>query len=340
MRILIYARAFLPRVGGLESIAHALAMEFARLGHEIVVVTTTSGRDDERLCYRVVRNPSVRLFLHWMRWCDLFLHLNVSLRGIWPLLIVRRPWVVAHHSWYRRSDGQIAWQDRLKRYALRYAAGSIAVSKAIAGDLERPSTVINSCFREDLFRILPNIERARDLVFVGRLVSDKGVDILLDALAILARRGQTPGLTIIGDGPERQTLEVQAQRLLLSERVLFLGTRTGEELARILNGHRILVVPSRYHEPFGIVALEGIACGCAVIGSAGGGLGEAIGPCGRLVRNGDPVALATALDALLRDAIAIDECLRPAHEHLAAHTTERVAQCYLEVFKAAVRRGH
>jgi len=339
MRILIYSRAFLPLVGGLESSVAEMAAGFVRLGHEVVVVSTTPGADGEQQPYAVVCKPSAREFLRWMRWCDVFHQANVSLRGLWPLLLVRRPWVVTHHSWYRRPDGRIAWQDRLKRYALRFAAGSISVSRAIADDLETPSTVIHNAYQDRLFRVLPDVDRSRDLVFVGRLVSDKGADILLEALQILTQRGHSAGLTIVGDGPERAALEAQAQQLRLADGVRFLGTQMGEDLVRILNQHRIMVVPSRYKEPFGIVALEGIACGCAVVGSAGGGLKDAIGACGRLFPNGDPAALAEGLDDLLRSPAVVSECLRGAPAHLAAHTAARVAHRYLEVFEAAAHPG-
>jgi glycogen(starch) synthase len=339
MRILIYSRAFLPQVGGLESSVRDLAAGLVRRGQALAVVTTTGGDEDGSLPYPVLRNPSARTFLRWVRWCDVFHHANVSLRGVWPLLFVARPWVVAHHSWYRRPNGRIAWQDRVKRFALRYAAGSISVSQAIADDLATPSTVINNCYRDEVFRMLPGVHRDRDLVFVGRLVSDKGVDILLEALQILARHGARPGLTIVGDGPERTTLATLAQRLGVANQLRFLGTRTDEDLAQILNRHRILVVPSRYQEPFGIVALEGIACGCAVVGSAGGGLKEAIGDCGKVVPNGDPAALAEAIALLLRNPAATAELLGAAPVHLAARSTDRVAQRYLEVFMAAARRG-
>ncbi|HEX7182456.1 MAG TPA: glycosyltransferase family 4 protein [Thermoanaerobaculia bacterium] len=341
MRVLIYSPAFLPWIGGLEINTAHLASQLTGLGQEAVVVTRTPGGDvrngarDEDLPYRVVRDPSPGELLRWTRWCDVFLQQNVSLRGLWPLLLVRRPWVVSHHSWYCRTDGRIAWPDRVKRFLLRFAAGSIAVSRSVAGDLATPSEVIPNAYRDELFRVLPGIERARDLCFVGRLVSDKGVDVLIDALGLLAARGLRPGLTVVGDGPERPALEAQAARLGLAAQVAFPGTRTDEELVRLLNEHRILVVPSRYQEPFGIVALEGIACGCIVVGSAGGGLGEAIGPCGFTFPNGDAAGLATVLETLLRDPGAAREALRQAPEHLARHSSEAYGRAYLRVLEAA-----
>jgi glycosyltransferase involved in cell wall biosynthesis len=336
MKLLFYSPAFLPMVGGLEINTANLAGELAHLGHEVVVATLTQAGGPDNLPFRVVRNPSPHALVHLVRWCDVFIQQNISLRGLWPLLLVRRPWVVSHHSWYCRSDGRIAWQDRLKRRLLRHAAGSIAVSHAMAEDLETPSVVIPNPYRDHLFRLLPGVERSRDLLFVGRLVSDKGVDTLLDALALLAGRELLPRLTVVGDGPERSALAAQAVRLGLAERVDFAGTRTGEDLVRTLNEHRILVVPSRYNEPFGIVALEGIACGCMVVGSEGGGLKEAIGPCGFTFRNGDTADLAGRLEHVLRNgATAAQECLAGAAEHLARHRTDVVARAYLRTFEEA-----
>ena len=333
MKILLYTPAFLPQIGGLEINVANQAEHLMRAGCEVVVATTTAGPDDPALPFRVVRRPGPAELLRWVRWCDIFFQANVSLRGLWPLLLVRRPWVVSHHSWYCRSDGRVAWQDRLKRRLLRHAAASIAVSHELAAQLETPTLVIANPYRDSLFRILPaSAGSARDgLVFVGRLVSDKGMDVLLDALARLAGEGLTPRLTVIGDGPEAAPLREQARRLGLADRVDFLGTRTGEELVACLNRHRILTVPSRYAEPFGIVALEGIACGCVVVGSERGGLKDAIGRCGRTFRNGDAADLARVLGELLRHPEADAGILRHAEEHLARHRSERIAAAYLEV---------
>jgi glycosyltransferase involved in cell wall biosynthesis len=255
---------------------------------------------------------------------------NVSLRGLWPLLLVRRPWVVSHHSWYCRTDGHVAWQDRLKRWLLRFASASISVSEAIAADIGSPSIVIQNAYRNRLFRRLPWVTRDGELLFVGRLVSDKGVDILIDAIHLLAERGRRPHLTVVGEGPEREPLERQAERLGLAAQVAFAGVLRGEGLVESMNRHRVLVVPSRYREPFGIVALEGIACGCLVVGSEGGGLKEAIGPCGLTFPNGDRERLAEVL-ALALDA-TVDGSWHPSDEaaaHLDLHSSGEVLARYV-----------
>jgi glycogen(starch) synthase len=332
MKILIYSPAFLPGIGGIEIGQSLLADRFTRLGHEVTVATTTglpaaAGADD--FPFRVLRQPSPAALLGAVRASDIFFQANVSLRGLWPLLLVRRPWAVSHHSWYDRGDGRLRWRDRLKRFVLRFAAVSISASEALAADLETPSLVIPNAYRDDLFRRLPGVPRTRDLIFIGRLVSDKGVNLLIAALARLREGGLRPRLLVVGDGPERAALISQVASLGLGEQVEICGMTTGEALVRLLNEHRILVVPSLYHEPFGVVALEGIACGCAVVGSAGGGLPEAIGPCGITFPNGSVDGLAAALAELLRRPEQLERWLAGAPEHLARHGSDRVARLYL-----------
>lgn len=336
MKVLHYSPAFLPHIGGLELNVCNIATQIHEAGHDVTVVTQTSSEQPDDFPFRVVRRPSARELLRWTRWCDVFFQANVSLRGLWPLLLVRRPWVVSHHSWYCQSNGRIAWQDRLKRWLLRFASASIAVSQAVADDLAVPSIVIPNPYRDQLFRRLPGIERTNDLLFLGRLVSDKGVDTLFDALGLLAGDGLQPRLTVVGDGPERPLLVERARRLGIADRIDFLGIRTGEELVKVLNRHRILVVPSRYQEPFGIVALEGIACGCLVVGSEGGGLKEAIGPCGVTFRNGDVQDLARVLAPLLRDPAAGRDLLAHAPAHLADHAGERIGREYVRLLEEVV----
>jgi len=335
MKVLLYCPVFYPSVGGLEINVGRLAQGLHLAGDEVTVVAKTRHGGPEPFPFRVVRNPGRWELLRLVRECDVFFQANVSLRGLWPLLFVRRPWVVSHHGWYSRPDRSLAIQDRLKRFLLRWAI-SISVSQAVADDLETPSVVIANAYREELFRLLPDVPRTGELMFLGRLVSDKGVEVLIDALGRLAARGVRPGLTVVGDGPERPALQEQARRLGIDKQVCFLGIRHGEEVARLLNAHRILVIHSRYDEPFGIVALEGIACGCLVIGSRGGGLKEAIGPCGLVFDNGDAAGLADLLEAALADPDRLRPPSEAVAEHLVRHRSDQVLASYLAVLEATV----
>jgi glycosyltransferase involved in cell wall biosynthesis len=169
------------------------------------------------------------------------------------------------------------------------------------------------------------------------LVSDKGVNLLLDALANLKELGLSPSLTIIGSGPEEPNLRQQVKQLDIVEQVNFAGAKVENDLAQLLNAHKILVVPSVWEEPFGIVALEGIACGCVVVGSEAGGLKDAIGACGVTFPNGDVNALTQALFDLLTNPDKLAGYREKAESHLSRHTKAAVAKAYLEVLEKVVQ---
>lgn len=329
MKILLGSHHFFPSTGGIETVSELLAREFVALGHEVRVITQTEGNG--AFPFPVIRRPGAFELLRQVRWCDVFLQNNVSLRTIWPLLFVRRPLCIAHQTWIRNPDESVGWTHRLKRFVLRFAK-SIAISAAIADQLPVPAVRVGNPYNDEVFTNLQTGDRAKELIFVGRLVSDKGADLLLEALASLDSK---PRLTIAGDGPERPRLERQAIDLKLEAQVDFIGSRTSSDLAEILNQHKILVVPSRWREPFGIVALEGIACGCVVVGSADGGLAEAIGPCGVTFPNNDPRALADQLAQLLSDPARCEALRGNAASHLARFTKRHVASIYLDVMNSA-----
>lgn len=330
MKILLGSHHFFPSTGGIETVSDLLAREFVELGHEVRLITQTEGGGD--FPFPIVPRPGPVELFRQVRWCDVFLQNNISLRTLWPLLFVRRPLCIAHQTWITNADGTVGWQHRLKRFVLRFAK-SLAISNAIAEQLPSSSVRVGNPYNDEVFR---NLQTARttELIFVGRLVSDKGAELLLEALALL---DANPRLTIAGDGPERARLEKQAADLKLQSQVDFVGNQTSEQLAKILNEHQILAVPSRWREPFGIVALEAIACGCVVVGSAEGGLAEAIGPCGITFPNGDARALADALARLLGDHAECDRLRQNASAHLARFTPRHVARIYLETMESARR---
>jgi glycogen synthase len=331
VKILLGSHHFFPSTGGIETVTNLLAREFVRLGHEVRVVTQTAGAGD--FPFAVVRRPgALELFRH-ARWCEVFLQNNISLRTLWPLLLVRRPLFIAHQTWIANPDGSTGWAHRLKRFILRYAT-SFAISEAIAGSLPVPCIRAGNPYDDEVFKDSPADPRTGELIFVGRLVSDKGTRLLLDAMKWLEAK---PRLTIAGDGPERAALEKQATDLQLRSQVDFVGQQHGEQLATLLRQHQILVVPSLWQEPFGIVALEGIACGCVVVGSAGGGLAEAIGPCGVTFPNGDAAALAKAIARLLADPDERARLRQNAESHLARFTPRHVAGIYLDAMKKGLR---
>lgn len=336
MNILIYSPSFYPNIGGLETIISTLAQEFTYQGHMVKVVSEILAKDSKYFPFEVIRRPHRQQLLKLTHWCDVFFQGCVSLKGLWPLLMIPRPLVVTHQTWYCRPNGSLNWQDCLKHFVTRFAT-NISVSQALAKHIPVPSTVIPNSYRQDIFYDMPDVTRDRELVFLGRLVSDKGANLLLDTLAQLKSLELTPKLTIIGSGPEESRLRQQAQDLEIINQVNFAGIKVEYELTKLLNAHQIMVVPSLWDEPFGIVALEGIACGCVVVGSEGGGLKDAIGPCGLTFPNGNVEQLTQRLFHLLTEPDQLKIYRDKAQPHLTRHTSQAVAKAYLNVLEEVIR---
>ncbi len=263
MKILFSSYAYAPGVGGIETVSALLAREFVAAGDQVVLATETPAQTSGSNPFEVVRNPTLARLGKLVRWCDVVFQNNISLRHLAPALLLGKPVLLVHQTWIRNIAGGIGWNDRIKRTLLPRVK-NVAISQAIASNIKVATEVIGNPYDDRIFKIKANIERNRELVFVGRLVSDKGADVLLRALGIL----KTPAnLTIIGHGPEEKNLRALVRELSLDQSVTFAGQKVGKELVELMNHHQIIVIPSRWPEPFAIVALEGIACGCIAVGS-------------------------------------------------------------------------
>lgn len=138
------------------------------------------------------------------------------------------------------------------------------------------------------------------LLFIGNLVPVKGLDILMKALGMMTTTEQKVRLVIVGSGPERQKLEIQANSLGLADRVQFAGALPQTELPTWYRAADVFVLPSR-SEGVPNVLLEASACGIPWVASHVGGIPEILhrAQSARLVPPEDPQALASALDDLV-----------------------------------------
>jgi glycogen(starch) synthase len=328
MNILMTVHGFFPDIGGAETAAESMAQEFAKAGHKVVVVTQTPGEPMPAAGYELVRRPTTRKLLQLYRWCDVILQRTIALRTCWPLLFIKKPWVVINNDWIDRARPRGGGlRITLKRQLIRFAK-NIAISQAVADRLPVPAMVILNAYRSEVFKP-PLVEnRQHDLIFVGRLIRGKGVQVLVDAIRELERRGIRRKLTIVGAGPDGPEFMRAAEGLPIT----FIGVKRDHELSDIIAEHKILVVPSLEPEPFGIVALEGLACGCLVVASRHGGLPEAVGPHGVLFEPGNSIALADAILA----ADAAPELLKGVDQYLKQHEAGYVARKYLQVLETAI----
>jgi len=149
----------------------------------------------------------------------------------------------------------------------------------------------------------PPLATPPTVAFAGRLVREKGADVLLRAFVNVAQQIPEARLVIYGDGPERARLEKLADDLCLADRVSIRGFQPHEEATSSFNHAWVVAIPSRWEEPFGMVAAEAMMAGTAVVASRSGGLTEIIrdGETGLQVPPDNADALASALLRLLRD---------------------------------------
>lgn len=314
-----------------------LAEEFTAAGHQVKVVTQVASEAKRDHGYEIVRLPDLKSYVQLLRWSDVCLSANVSLRGLLPIMIAGTPLVISHHGAYGSTE-RFKILPKLKKTVTRFSK-NICCSEAVKSYIPGRSVVISNTYRSDVFKEYTDVSRDLDIVFVGRLVSDKGVADLIDAVAQLNQVGFRPRLSIVGDGPERQAMSAKVETLGLGERVTFFGAKQSAELGRLVARHRVMAVPSRCPEGFGLVAVEGIACGCAIVGTDVGGLPEAIGPCGVTVPSGDKSAMARALRLLLDNDRLRGQYRSHAPNHLARHSRPAIARKYLTVLEAAADKA-
>lgn len=175
------------------------------------------------------------------------------------------------------------------------AAGKLAHPERVAAKLR----VLGYGIDLERFRPAPPPHDLR-VLFLGRLDTEKGVFTLLDAFERVAAAHPTLRLRLAGGGDGAVAVRQRVAALAARDRVELAGPVRRERVAEEMAGCSIYCMPS-FGEPFGLGALEAMACGRPVVGTAAGGLAHLVTPDGgRLVAPGNAVALAAALDELLR----------------------------------------
>lgn len=336
MRVLLYSHTFWPHLGGIERVSQLLAEALSARGHRIDLVTATASSDpawDRAQPYRIWRRPSLlRLFALVAR-AEVVHGNGASFVAVLPALLLRRPALWTHAAWqllsvdglgwadaaptpldpaaslafYRRRLPPLAWARQwlllhLRRRVAGRLAANVAISRWMLHRQPLPGQqLIPNPVALPSFSWSNPATRPVPLLFLGRLVSEKGLDLLLQALALLARQpaALTPALLVVGDGPMRRIWQELAAELNLTAQVEFCGALSGGPLLAVLNRCRIGVVPSAWEEPMGLVAVELLAAGLIPVVAERGGLVENVGRIGRSFPNGDPAALAAVLRKLL-----------------------------------------
>jgi len=236
-----------------------------------------------------------------------------------------------------KPDSEDAYIAEMERWFADRANKVVVLSEALRNDVERhysvsrdkieviPGGAAAETFSSDVdredFRSMFAEPEERIILFAGRLVPEKGPDVLLGAARVLLSRGERVRLVLAGDGPLRDRLAGEAERLGISDSVRFAGYLGPSVLGGLYQVSDVLAVPSRY-EPFGWAAVEAALHSLPVVASSCGGLLELarILPAGVMhpVAPGDEGGLAAMISLVLKSSKLKRRDPRPSQVRLPA----------------------
>lgn len=210
-------------------------------------------------------------------------------------------------------------------------------SKRRSSELSCPKeTIHNGIALADFEGIEPHEAKQPYIFAMGRLVPQKGFDVLIEAFKLSGIADWQ--LIIAGDGEEKESLKRQVASLGLDERVTFWGRASRREVGALLKGSEFFVLPSRM-EPQGIVNLEAMACGRAVLASDTGGVSEIVsdGSTGLLVPPGDSKLLSQGISKLVEDPDLRKKLGENGRKKAELYDWDAVTSKYVSVYKDALK---
>ena len=338
----------------------------------LVTATPAEDFDDRLLPFRVLRQPSLPQLLKAVRSSDLIHVAGPSLSPLLLGWMTRKPVVIEHHGFQTicptgqlliepsgtpcpghfmagrhleclRCRSNNNWLASLKlwsatfvrRFLCSRVVANIMPTEWLGGLLHLPNAVsiphgIEMVVRDSESPRSPGPPR---IIFQGRLVTTKGLPVLLEAASILRSENRAFEILVIGDGPERAAIQELAEKLQLSSCLHFAGSIATADLDSTFATANIVVVPSLGGEVFGLVLAETMSRGLPVVASNLGSFAEVLGDAGLTFRVGDAQALAGQIVRLLDDSALASALTGRARtrifdRYLRSHMIEAHAQLY------------
>ena len=229
---------------------------------------------------------------------------------------------------------KLLFLTHIRRFLAKLADANVAVSEHVSDRISLPHArvICNGVPvvpAAALNTASSHLAGPPSFAYVGRLVTEKGVNVLIDAAGILKSRGCQFEVLIIGDGPERQALEVQAASLQLAGFVRFLGFLFDANLQKALHEVSTIVMPSICEDAAPFLALEQMIQSRLIIGSKIGGLAEELGDAGLTFPPGSAPGLADRIQEVIGHPESITRLGRLARERvLQRYTFDRMLQEY------------
>jgi glycogen(starch) synthase len=339
----------------------------------LITQTPADNSADFQLPYRVIRQPSRDLLQKLIREADLVHVAGAAIPPILKALLCRKPVVVEHHGFQTicptgqlfqepqnipcpghfmngnyslclrcRTSGNFRSSLRIwlltfvRRLLCQRATVNIVPTAWLGNQLRLSRTEIVA----HGLRPSPPLVRIRcagetpSILFIGRLVTTKGVGLLLEAAHILQQEKRVFALLVVGAGPERLDLESRVRGLQLSSRVQFLGHLPQEQLDSLLAKAAAVVVPSLGGEVFGMVVAENMLRGVPVLASDLGAFVEVLGNAGLTFRTGDAADLAAKISHILENPALGTRLAEAAHQRVQEIFTEqRMIEAHSRIYQ-------
>ena len=302
--------------------------------------TPRGDHDDADLPFHVVRRPRAKELWHLIRAAEVVHIAGPALTPLTLGLLARKPVVVEHHGFQTVCpNGQLFYEPTqtpcpghfmagrhgeclrcnaghgrlasvklwlltfVRRFLSKRVAANVAPTQWLADLLKLPRAEVIPHGLETSREVQPRNPGAGApvIAFQGRLVTTKGIRLLFEAARKLQEQSLDFELHIIGDGPERESLERLAKKWELAPRVRFLGTLPSSRLDAVLGRSAAVVAPSLGGEVFGLVVAENMLRGLPIVASDLGAFVEVLGDGGLAFCTGDAEDLAQRLASLLHD---------------------------------------
>lgn len=336
MDISITTKKFYPLQGGSVVYADMLATAFSDLGHQVTVVTKTSGSSPrEEYPYTLVRNARSKTAKSIAIQSDVLLQVESSWSDALPYLLRRKPWFPSLHRGFEGfAGGSLKGKALLLLELFAYRIGhTIGVSKYASQSWGMKGDVIENPYDDSVFNLSHGRnKRDIDVLFVGRITRDKGVFHLMDAIQKIPTSGRL-NIAFIGGGHDLERLQKYVSDICLDSEVQFTGQLDSTSVADWMRRSRILAFPTTpdWLEASPLTILEAAACGCIVVASDIGGTKENIPPGHFKVVPGDVESLSSGLSAALETEEA--DIRQETQKFLSQRTMHSVAKRYLALFE-------
>ncbi|MCL4398352.1 MAG: glycosyltransferase family 4 protein [Candidatus Parvarchaeota archaeon] len=244
-----------------------------------------------------------------------------------------------HSTEYDRTAGK-PWESISKeeKELIDRADTVVTVSRRLKEEIislyktdEKKISVIYNAINKEKFNVIKRSNGQKIVLYVGRLSVQKGIDNLIKAFSVVAKKNGDALLYIIGEGPELSNLINLSINLELADRIIFLGRVPDEDMEALYSIANVFVMPS-VSEPFGIVALEAIASNVPTIVSSQSGVSE-------VIRNTlkvdfwDTEQMADLILGLLDYSEINSELSKEAYKELDSITWEKAAEKFIELYK-------